>query len=71
MDELVSCGRIECDEKETSRGATQAQQLLIQGWAQKCEEVMTGVFRVPSASTENTFWEVDLARGTCTCPAAS
>ena len=71
MDELVSCGRIERDEKETSRGATQAQQLLIQGWAQKCEELMTGVFRVPSASTENTFWVVDLARGTCTCPAAS
>ena len=69
----LRAGHLEPGNAGKSHGKAKAEEMLLQGWNQKCQlsDKAKGHCRVPSASEEGKYWDVDLVRGTCTCPAAS
>lgn len=72
--ELVREGRIKPQPAVEGHGASKAQELLLRGWAQKCTLLSdtSCSCRVPSESKgREVKYDVDVARATCTCPAAS
>lgn len=72
MEQLYNAGRLQ-QKRHKTNGETQAQQLLANGWSERCvwKDESYCECQVPSASTDGLRFTVDLVRGLCDCIAAS